>query len=137
MTRATNFTIACSITALSIGALGGYGLAIRNASLLDGSISQQSHKVNAEIEVKPQIIVQDWLGTSSICELHKVQMDVIIVHGLNGTVSITPAYAKSKDSLFPNHGILYGPELYNSTKGAIYVCKECRETFAKWNPNGN
>jgi hypothetical protein len=137
MTRAANFTIVCSIATLFIGAFGGYALAIRNAPVLDGSISQQSHKVKTENDVKSQFIVRNWLGASSTCELHKVQMDVVIVHGLGGTISLTPAYKKSKNALFPNHGISYGPELYNSTKGAIHVCKKCSEAFVKWGSNGN
>ena len=73
--------------------------------------------------------VEDWRGkqTGGICPVHHVAMRTEIVYATEpGYCAIWPDdYVEARRTRFPYAGIEYGPELYGTRRGKIYVCRSC------------
>jgi hypothetical protein len=77
--------------------------------------------------------VEDWrYPKSGICPIHKVAMHTRIVPNCSADcINFTPEYGNASDQ-FPFAGIEYGPSMYGSRRGMIFVCPECRAARRAW-----
>ena len=71
--------------------------------------------------------VEDRRSGSGICELHKTNMQTVVVYPSSKLIHFTPDYMRAQPRLFPNTGIAYGPLDYDheGRPFKIHVCAAC------------
>ena len=76
------------------------------------------------------LFVKDWRQGNSNCELHNLEMDTIVVHGISGPApSMMPEFFDAMESGFPNCHMKMPDALRSSKRGKIYVCPVCQKNY--------